>query len=187
MEKDKTINVKQLCSILSAASAALGIIVCAIIDMAINGTFSWSLYPIASIVLVFLLAFPIIHRGKKGIVLALCVLTVVIIPYLYALDRIAGTEGVIVKVGGVIAFLVLIYLWLTCLIIKLCKGRMWLGIGIAMFLAAPLSVLINYSLSLTLTPEAATFDVWDVLDSVILLAGGVALICFDFILKKKSK
>lgn len=35
--------------------------------------------------------------------------------------------------------------------------------------------------------KAAAFDVWDVVDIVILLAGGAALIGFDFILKKKGK
>ena len=186
-ENKKKLSVKQICSILSLASAAIGIIVCAIIDVAINDAFTWSLYPIVSIVLACSLVLPIIQKGKKGIAPALCVLTVAIIPYLHVLDRIAGTEGVITKVGSMIAGLVLIYLWLICLIMKHCKNRKCMGFGIAMILAAPLCVLINYSLSLTLTPEAATFDVWDVLDIVILLVGGAVLIGFDIVLKKNGK
>lgn len=184
MEKKKNLSIKQICSILSLASAAIGIIVCAIIDVAVNSAFTWSLYPIVSIVLACSLALPIIQKGKKGIVPALCVLTVAIIPYLHVLDKIAGTAGVITKVGSAIAGLGLIYLWLMCLIMKRCKNRKCMGFGIAMILAAPLCVLINYSLSLTLTPETAAFDVWDILDIVILVAGGIGLIGFDCILKR---
>lgn len=187
MKKKKNLSVKQICSVLSLASAAIGIIVCAIIDVVINSAFTWSLYPIVSIILACSLALPIIQKGKKGIMPALCVLTVAIIPYLHVLDKIAGTEGTITKVGGTVAGLVLIYLWLMCLIMKRCKNRKWMTFGIAMILAAPLCVLINYSLSLTLTPKAAAFDVWDILDIVILLVGGAALIGFDFILKKNGK
>ena len=187
MGEKKNLSAKQICSIFSLTSAAVGIIVCAIIDVAISGTFTWSLYPIISIILACSLALPIIQKGKKGIVPAFCVLTVAIVPYLHVLDRIAGTGTIITKVGGTVAGLVLIYLWLVYLIVKRCNYRKFMGFGIAMILAAPLCVLINYSLSLTLTPEAATFDMWDVLDIVILLAGGAALIGFDFILKKKGK
>jgi len=184
MEKKKSLSIKQICSILTLSSAAIGIIVCAIIDVAINKAFTWSLYPIVSIILACSLSLPIIQKGKKGIVPALCVLTVAIIPYLHVLDRITGTDGIITKVGGVIAGLVLIYLWVMYMIMKRCKSRKCMGFGIAMILAAPLCVLINYSLSITLAPEAATFDVWDILDIVILVAGGVGLIGFDFILKR---
>lgn len=187
MEKKKNLSVKQICSILSVASSAIGIIVCAIIDVAINSAFTWSLYPIVSIILACSLALPVILKGKKGIVPAMCVLTAAMIPYLYALDKIAGTDGIITKVGGVIAGLTLIYLWLMCFIMKLCKSRKCMAFGIAMILAAPLCILINYSLSLTLAPEAAAFDVWDVLDIVIMITGGAALIGFDFVLKKKGK
>ena len=185
--EEKKRNIKQLCTILSFALSAIGIIVCFVIDVAINSAFTWSLYPITSIIFVYILTFPVINSGKKGLVPALCVLTVTIIPYLYTLDKIIGTEGVIVRVGGVIACLVLIYLWLLCLIKKLCKGRVWMGIGIAILLAAPLSVLINYSLSITLSPEVASFDVWDVINCVVLFITSAILISVDFILKRKSQ
>lgn len=184
MEQKKYIRAKQICSIALLATAVIGIVVCSIVDVAINSAFTWSLYPIVSIVLACALILPFVLKGKKGIVPALGVLTVTIIPYLHVLDKIAETEGLILKVGGVVSAIVLVYLWLMCLIMKLCKNRKWMGLGILLILAAPLSVLINYSLSLTLTPEAASFDVWDVLDIVILVAGGIGLICLDYILRR---
>ena len=186
MEQKKYIRTKQICNIILLATAVIGIIVCSIVDVAINSAFTWSRYPISSIIFACGVIFPIILRGTKGILTSLGFLTVLIFPYLYALDKIAGTEGLILKVGGVVSAIVLVYLWLMCLIMKLCKNRKWMGFGILLILAAPLSVLINYSLSLTLTPEAAAFDVWDILDIVILVASGIGLIGLDFILKRKK-
>lgn len=187
MEQKKYIRAKQICSIILLAIAIAGIVVCSIVDVAIHSAFTWSRYPISSIIFACAVMFPIIIRGTKGILPSLGFLTVLIFPYLYALDKIAGTEGLILKVGGVVSAIVLVYLWLMCLIMKRCKNRKWIGCGIALILAAPLCVLINYSLSITLTPEAGAFDVWDILDIAILAAGGIGLIGLDFILKRKTK
>lgn len=113
-------------------------------------------------------------------------LTVLIVPYLFALDKIAATEGLILKAGAVVAFISMIFLWSVWFIMKRCKNRKLLGAGISTILAAPVCVLINYSLSLTLTREAGAFDVWDVLDIVILVIAGLALISFDLIIKNKK-
>lgn len=187
MEQKKYIRAKQICSIALLATAVIGIVVCSIVDVAINSAFTWSLYPISSIIFACGVIFPIVLRGTKGILTSLGFLTVLIIPYLYALDKIASADGIILKVGGVVSAIVVVYMWLMCLIMKLCNNRKWMGFGIMLILAAPLCVMINYSLSLTLTPEAAAFDVWDILDIVILAISGIGLICIDLILKKHPK
>lgn len=114
-------------------------------------------------------------------------LTVLIVPYLFVLDKLTATEGLLLKAGAAVAAISLIFLWSVCFIMKRCKNRKLLGAGISTILAAPVCVLINYSLSLTLTPEAGAFDVWDVLYIVILVVVGLALISFDMILKKHRK
>jgi len=119
-------------------------------------------------------------------VATLRILTVGIVPYLYVLDQIAGTETIITKAGGIIAGLVLIYLWIAYFIAKHSRRRKLLSFGITMILAVPLCILINYSLSLTLTPKAAAFDVWDVLSIGILLSVGAVLIISDVILRRKE-
>ncbi len=187
MEQKKYIRAKQICSIVLLATAVISIVVCSIVDAAINSAFTWSLYPISSIIFAGAVIIPMVLRGTKGVLMSLGSLTVLIFPYLYALDKIAGTEGFILKVGGVISAIVLVYLWLMCLILKLCKNRKCIGFGILLILAAPLSVLINYSLSITVTPEAAAFDVWDILDIVILVAGGIGLLGLDFVLIRTKR
>ena len=185
MKKANNSN-KQILGFLLLASAAISIIVCVMIDMAISGTFTWSLYPIVSVIFASSLLRPIIQNGKNGIVATLRILTVGIVPYLYVLDQIAGTETIITKAGGIIAGLVLIYLWIAYFIAKHSRRRKLLSFGITMILAVPLCILINYSLSLTLTPKAAAFDVWDVLSIGILLSVGAVLIISDVILRRKE-
>lgn len=186
----KAVGLTQLeliCSISLTALFLGGIAVCAIVDVAINNGFSWSLYPISSIVFVWFVLFPIILFGKKGILPSMGVLTVLIVPYLFALDRIAGVEGLIFKAGAIIAAIFLIFLWSVWFIMKRYKNRKWIGAGISTILAAGVCVLINYSLSLTLTPEAAAFDVWDLLNIVILVVAGLAMISLDLILEKRKE
>lgn len=186
----KAVELTQLeliCSISLTALFLGGIAVCAIVDVAINNGFSWSLYPINSIVFVWFVLFPIILSGKKGILPSMGILTVLIVPYLFALDRIAGGEGLILKAGAIIAAISLIFLWSVWFIMKRCKNRKWIGAGISTILAAGVCVLINYSLSLTLTPEAAAFDVWDLLNIVILVVAGLAMISLDLILEKRKE
>ena len=157
----------------------IGIIVCAIVDVATTKSFTWSLYPISSIVFTWCVLFPFIYGGKNGLVPAMITLTVLIVPYLFALDKISAAEGLILKAGAVVAVISMIFMWSVWLVLKCCKNRKLLGAGISTLLAAPASVLINYSLSLTLTPEAGAFDVWDVLDIIIIVGVGLALISFD--------
>ena len=177
--------IKLVLSLSFTALLLIGIIVCAIADVAITNSFTWSLYPISSIIFVWCVLFPIVYSGRKGIIFSLISLTILIVPYLFTLDSIATTEGLILKVGVAVSAISIIFLWSIWFVMKRCKNRKLLGAGISTLLAAPICVLINFSLSLTLTPEASAFDVWDVLSIVILVVAGLALISLDLIMKKK--
>lgn len=45
----------------------LGIIVCSICDIAISGQFTWSLYPISSIVFAWVVLIPFVKCGRRGL------------------------------------------------------------------------------------------------------------------------
>ena len=180
-------TIKLVLSLSFTALLLIGIIVCAIVDVATTNSFTWSLYPISSIVFAWCVLFPFVYGGKKGVIPSMIALTVLIVPYLFTLDKIAAAEGLILRAGAVVATISVIFLWSVWFVMKRCKNRKLLGAGISTILAAPVCVLINYSLSLTLTPEAGAFDVWDVLDIVILVSVGLALISFDLIMKKQKK
>lgn len=66
----------------------VGIIVCAICDVAISGAFTWSLYPISSILFVWFVFMPLIKYGSKGTLGSLTAFSILIIPFLYVLSKI---------------------------------------------------------------------------------------------------
>lgn len=58
-------------SILFSVTLLVGIMVCLICNLAISGSLTWSLIPVSSIVFVWVLSFPSIIFGKRGIVASL--------------------------------------------------------------------------------------------------------------------
>ncbi len=164
---------------------AIAFAVCVIVDVAINQAFTWSLYPSSSLVFVWCILFPILHSGKKGMLYSLIVLTVLIVPFLFVIDLIAEANDLVWKTGTVVSVIALLLIWSVAIIMKRCNRKL-IGAGISTILAAPVCVLINYSLSLILTFEAGAFDVWDVLSIVILVFAGLAMIYIDLILKKRK-
>ena len=82
-ENNMTKNV--IISILFSITLLTGIMVCLICNIAISGNLTWSLIPVSSIVFAWVISFPSIILGKRGIIISLISLSVFIIPYL--LDR----------------------------------------------------------------------------------------------------
>ena len=185
--QNKYSTIKLVLLLSFVALFVISILVCAIVDVVISNSFTWSLYPISSILFASCVLFPTAHSGKKGILPSMIVLTILIVPYLFVLDKIAMTNGMIVKAGSIVAVIVLVFFWGVFFIMRCFKNRKMIGVGISIILAAPMCVLVNYALSKTLTPEAGVFDAWDVLDIFILVVAGLALICFDLIIRKYRK
>lgn len=177
-------TIKLWCVAAFTALLAVGIVVCTTVDVALNSAFTWSLYPISSIIFAWCVLFPLIRSGKTGAVRSLTALTILIIPYLFALDRISGADGVLIKAGAAVSAISLAYLWSVFLIMKRAKRKL-IGAGISTILAAPVCALINCSLALVLTPQAGVFDVWDALSVIILIAVGAALTVIGYVSGKQ--
>ena len=58
--KSKMISFQNILAVSFSAVLLLGIIVCSICDMAISGTFSWSLYPMTAIIFAWLVLIPFV-------------------------------------------------------------------------------------------------------------------------------
>lgn len=81
-------------SIIFSVTLVIGMIVCSICDLAISGDLTWSLIPICSIIFAWVVSFPIIILGKKGITGSLVSLSIFVIPYLYILSDLVKVESV---------------------------------------------------------------------------------------------
>lgn len=147
-------------------SLLLGIFVTVICDVAITGGLSWSLYPVVSILFVWIVILPILYFKKYRIFFSLIVGTVLIIPYLMILDRIIGVAKYMLPIGIPIATITMIYIWAIYLLFSIKRMGMWYSLAITVLLCIPLSYCVNYVIYNVLNEPA--LQIWDVFSYVII-------------------
>ena len=177
-------------SALFSITLLIGIIVCGICDFAISGSLSWSLIPITSIVFVWVISFPSIMLGKKGIIKSLIALSVFVMPYIYLLSRILNVKKVF-QLGTIISLISLLFLWIVFAVFyRIGKTRKLVALGTTALLIVPFVIIVNVLLSKML--ETPIFDVWDFLSIFVLLILSIIFFVCDYaekkgLLKRKPK
>lgn len=179
-ENNMTKNV--LISVLFSVTLLIGIMVCLICNFAKSGHFTWSLIPISSIVFAWVISFPSIILGKRGIVVSLLSLSVFIVPYLFLLSRFIKVKEVF-SVGAVMAAASIVFLWIiVAVFIRIGKTRKRFALGISFLLAIPFVLVVNAILAKMIAEPA--FDVWDMLSVFLLLILAFVSFIFDYAQKK---
>lgn len=169
-------------SILFSVTLLIGIMVCLICNIAISGNLTWSLIPVSSIVFAWVITFPSIILGKRGIMVSLISFSVFIIPYLFLLSSLIKAKEIF-SVGVVVAIASIIFLWIIAAIFnRIGKTRKLIALGIVLLLAIPFMFIINIMLSKMIAEPI--LDIWDMLSIFILLIlAFVSFIC-DYAKKK---
>ncbi len=169
-------------SILFSVTLLVGIMVCLICNIAISGNLTWSLIPVSSIVFAWVISFPSIILGKRGIVISLTALSIFIIPYLFLLGNLIKVKEVF-SVGAAAAAASIVFLWIIAAIFyRMGKTRRSIALGITFLLAIPFVFIVNVILSKMIGEPI--FDIWDMLSVFILLIFAfVSFIC-DYARKK---
>ncbi len=176
-------SLQDIFAISFSVTLLLGIIVCAICDMAISGTFTWSLFPISSSVFAWIIFFPVIKFNKKGILCSMAALSVLIIPFLYVLNNLIKTNSMILPIGIRMAVIGIAFIWCIFVIFKIFKTRKLLAAAISILLVIPVQVLINFVLSKIIAEPI--IDIWDTLNFSIIAIAVAALLVRDFYIRKK--
>ena len=179
-ENNMTKNV--IISLLFSVTLLIGIMVCLICNIAISGNLTWSLIPISSIVFVWVVSFPSIILGKKGMLISLISLSAFVIPYLFLLSRLIKVKEVF-SVGVIMAVASILFLWVIAAIWnRVGKTRKLIALGMIFLLAIPFMVIINVILSRMIVEPV--LDIWDMLSIFILLIlAFISFIC-DYAKKK---
>lgn len=179
-ENNMTKNV--IISIMFSVTLLIGIIVCIICNLAISGNLTWSLIPANAIIFAWLISFPGIRMGKKGIVVSLLSFSVFVIPFLYLLSRLLEVKQVF-SIGVVLSLISIIFFWIIAAVVRHTgKDRKLTALGIILLLAIPFMLTINLALSKMISESV--FDVWDMLSLfVLLISASVCIIC-DYAKKK---
>lgn len=163
-------------SILFSITLLTGAIVCLICNIAVSGRLTWSLISAASISFAWVISFPSIIRGKKGIFVSLLSLSVFIIPYLFLLSSLLKVKEIL-SIGSAISAASIVFLWISAAVFNhIGKSRKWIALGTVFLSAIPFIFIINIILS-KMTAEPV-LDLWDILSVLILLlSASVSFIC----------
>lgn len=177
-ENNMTKNV--IISILFSAALLIGIMVCLICNIAISGNLTWSLIPVSSIVFAWVISFPSIILGKRGIIVSLISLSVFIVPYLFLLGSLLKAKEVF-SVGAVMAVASIVFLWIIVAVFKRIERKL-VALGITFLSAIPFMIIVNVILSKMI--EEPVLDVWDMMSIfMLLILAFVSFIC-DYAKKK---
>lgn len=163
--------------ILFSTALAIGIVVCAVCDIAISGTFTWSLIPTSSIIFAWVVCFPVIILGKKGIMGSLAALSIFIFPYLYILGKLVEVREVF-SIGAAVSVISIVYLWLIFAMFHRLRARRMIALGIAFLVTIPFMLAVNVTLSRMIGEPVV--DVWDILSAFILLTAAFSVFVCDY-------
>ncbi len=181
--KRKIVSFQNVLLISFSILLLLGIIVCSICDVAISGTFTWSLYPISSILFVWFVFVPLIKFGRKGTLGSLAVFSILIIPFLCVISKIVD-NNLIMSIGIRMSSFSIAYLWCVYLIFRGLKERKIIATAFSLLLAIPLCIIINVSLAGMIS--VSFFDMWDILSFAIIIVSVIALLVIDYFKRHKK-
>lgn len=184
MAKSRVKSLQNICSISFSVLLLVGIVVCAICDVAISGTFTWSLFPISSIVFAWFIFFPVIKFGEKGLCGTLITLSLLIIPFLYLLSHLVKTNSLILPIGVRMSILSIVFLWGVFALFKLLKVRKLFAGAVSLMIAIPIGILINFSLSKVISTPI--IDIWDIFTLLIIAIVAIVLFILDFNIRKRK-
>lgn len=161
----------------------LGIIICSICDIAVTGELTWSSITLCSIIFAYVISFPVIILGKRGITGSLIACSIFLIPYLYLLSILIKVRAVF-TIGWVMSLMSIALLWILFLIYRRLNARKLRAAGITALLLIPFSFCINIALSRMISEPIA--DIWDILSSFILLVTAFIFFIMDYAKNKST-
>lgn len=125
----------------------VGIFVVLVVDMAISRALTWSLIPITASVFAWLVFFPALKFGTKGIIATFISFSVFIVPFLfildYVIDRLLKSDIILFDIGVRIAPLAIVFFWIVYILLKKLKTRILLAVSIIVLLISPANFLTN--------------------------------------------
>ena len=174
---ENNLTKNMVAAIILSASFLIGMAVCAICDIAVSGSLTWSLIPISSIIFAWVISFPVTVLGKKGIVGSLVSLSIFIFLYLYILSKLVNARAVF-SVGSAMSVISIVYLWMIFAVFHRLRTRKLRALGIIFLLSVPFLLAANTILSRMIGEPVV--DIWDILSVFILLIAAFTVFVCDY-------
>jgi len=188
--KSKLKLAQSILATIFSISILLGIFVVSIVDLAISDAFTWSLIPISASVFAWLVCFPAIKFGSKGILGSLITLSLFLIPFLYLLDHVINRldpgHVPLFSMAIRIAPISIAFCWLAFLLFKKCKARKLLALAVLALLSSPLSFLINFMIARALG-QPYLLDVWTAFNVSTPILVAIILFMIDLLVQRRDR
>ena len=147
--------------------------VCVIVDYALNRQITWAAYPIISVPAGWLIFAPLIYRKYS---ISLCVLTVVVTPFLFLMDKITPGPDWFYGLGIPSAVIGIVFIWINYLIYRFTKINAWYKAAAAVFLASIVDLFTDFVINRYLAAEQSPFITIIQLFSCLVVAALLAII-----------
>lgn len=128
-------------------SFALAIFTCVLCNCVIDGTVSWSLYPVGACALAWAAALPLIRAPRHKTALSLAVISVLGVPFLALTDYLSLSGGWLAPLGIPIFMVSLVYLWALVFLFIYSKISCWTAGAAASMLSIPVAAAVNKTVS----------------------------------------
>jgi peptidoglycan/LPS O-acetylase OafA/YrhL len=158
--------------------------VCLIVDMAINRQITWAVCPLLSIAFGWAVLSPLSAK-KQGVLLSLGTATLLILPYLYLLNKITAAMDWFAPIGLPSTIAGIIALWILFFLFRFAKINIWGKLAIAVFLlGAVIGPVVNYFVDTNMGQNPFS---WDTFLTVIVAVAVSAALGISGYVKSKSK
>ena len=178
---ENNMNKNAIIAAIYTIAMVIGIMVCCICDIAVSGAMTWSLIVLSAVLVTWIVSFPVILLGKKGVLAAMIAISILLVPFMYLLSILVKVNAVF-HIGAVMSIISLVFLWIIYGMYRRLKERKLLAAGITFLFAIPFTFLINIALSKMIGEPV--IDIWDILSVFILFIMAAAFIIGDYARKK---
>ena len=183
--KNKLRDLYKMLAIIFSAALLLGNVVCVICNFAINGTLTWALFPISASLFLWPVMLPVLLMQKKGVFISLILFSLLLIPFLFALEKIIGIPSLIMPMGTRISIISLCYLWIIAVLYAKTRLNPFMTTALVLLIGIPVSVWINRVVA-DYTGQVGT-DVWDILAYSIMLILSLSLFVRCYLKKEPER
>ena len=191
--KNKIKITQNIYSIAFSLIIFLGIFVSIICNLSISGRLTWSQYPICCCTFAWVVLFPTIKLGKKGVLYSLIALSIFILPFSLKLWNIIKFNSPniniftlfdVFKILNNLAIAVVVLLWIMYVLFFVLNINRLIASAISTLLIIPFNFIITYIVGSALNEP--TFTPFNIIDTLALAMIAVALFVLNSVKKKKS-
>jgi hypothetical protein len=158
--------------------------VCLIVDTALNRQITWATCPLLSIAFGWAALSPLSVK-KHGGLLSSGAVTLLILPYLYLLNKITVTTDWFAPIGSPSAIAGIIALWILFFLFRFAKMNIWGKLAISVFLlGAVAGPVVNYFVDTHMGQNPFS---WDTFLTVVVAVATSAALGISGYVKSKPK